>query len=309
MMRLTSAGKLGIGIASPSATLDVLGQIRVGSDASGADEGTGTCMWNAAGGDAGIAAYQQMFYTGNNGARVERMRITNGGNVGIGITNPSYKLVVSDGGAAGFEFDPTASTPLLQVYNRSTLAYSNLQVSAATIRFFTGATPAEAARIDGNKYLLVGYTASNGAYPLQVNGQIFATNATIATSDGRYKKDVREISGGLDLVAALRPVAFRWKSHPVHNFDLAGEQVGFIAQEVQAVLDKATFRDGIVKGNRVKVERGGKDRTGRVLEDGVDEEFFGLAEGKLIPLLVCAVKELKAIVDAQADRIAALEAK
>lgn len=237
------------------------------------------------------------------------MRLTSAGNLGIGINNPSYKLVVSDNGAASIEFDPTASTPLLQVYNRSTLAYSNLQVSAATIRFFAGATPAEAARIDGNRYLLVGYTSSNGAYPMQVNGQIFATNATIATSDGRYKQNVREITGGLDLVAALRPVAFRWKSHPVHNFDLAGEQVGFIAQEVQDVLDKATFRDGIVKGNRVRVERGGKDRTGRVLEDGVDEEFFGLAEGKLIPLLVAAVKELKAAVDAQGARIAALEAK
>lgn len=239
----------------------------------------------------------------------ERMRITKDGRVGIGISNPSYKLVVSDGGAAGIEFDPTAGTPLLQAYNRSTLAYASMQVSAATIRFHTGATPAEAARIDGNKYLLVGYTSSNGAYPLQVNGQIFATSATIATSDGRYKKAVREITGGLAIVTALRPVSFKWKDHPVHSFELDGDHVGFIAQEVRDALAGTSWRDGIVKSSRAKVERGGKDRAGREMVDGIDEEFLGIAEGKLIPLLVSAVKELRALVDAQADRIAALESK
>ena len=37
-------------------------------------------------------------------------------------------------------------------------------------------------RLEGSD-LLIGYTTDNGAYLLQVNSQIFATNATIATSD------------------------------------------------------------------------------------------------------------------------------
>lgn len=231
----------------------------------------------------------------------EKVRIVASGNVGIGISNPSYKLVVSDGGAAGFEFDPSSSTPLLQVYNRSTLAYGALQVSASVFRVFTGASPAEALRVDANKYLLVGYTSSNGAYPLQVNGQIFATNATIATSDARYKQNVSDIVGALDVVNALRPVSFRWKPHKVHNFDLDTEHIGFIAQEVGSVMDRTSYRGAVVKTGRAKLERGGRDIQGLVAAEGIDEEFLGLAEGKLIPLLVGAIKELTA-------RVAALEA-
>jgi hypothetical protein len=57
----------------------------------------------------------------------------------------------------------------------------------------------------------------------------------------------------------------------------------------------------VVKAGRAKLERGGRDVQGQVSADGVDEEFLGLAEGKLIPLLVGAIKELTA-------RVAALEA-
>ena len=220
------------------------------------------------------------------------------GNLGLGIANPSYKLVVSDGGQKGFEFAPTEATPLLQVYNRSTLAYESLQISAETIRFNTGASPGEGARLDENGYLLVGYTASNGAYRLQVNSQIFATNATVATSDARYKQNVRPITGALDIVSALRPVSFRWKKHPVHDFDLDSEQLGFIAQEVGTALDRAGFKDGIVKSNRVVATRGDRGVRGEELTRDVDEEFLGLAEGKIVPILAAAIKELKAEFDA-----------
>jgi len=51
------------------------------------------------------------------------------GNIGIGITNPTYKLVVSNGGANGLEIDPTnasgVQTAILS-YNRSTSAYTPL---------------------------------------------------------------------------------------------------------------------------------------------------------------------------------------
>jgi hypothetical protein len=220
------------------------------------------------------------------------------GNVGIGIANPSYKLVVSDGGQKGFEFAPAEATPLLQVVNRSTLAYEPLQISAKTIRFNTGTSPGEGARLDENGYLLVGYISSNGAHPLQVNGQIFATNATISTSDARYKQNIQPITGALGIVSALRPVSFRWKAHPVHDFDLGSLQLGFIAQEVNTALSGRSFAQGVVKSNRVVAHKGDRGVGGRPLDDEVDEEFLGLAEGKLLPILVAAIKELKAEFDA-----------
>lgn len=77
---------------------------------------------------------------------------------------------------------------------------------------FTGGGWNNRARFDANGYYLIGYTTSNGAYNLQVNSQIFATSSTIATSDGRYKENVKDITGALDLVCALQPKTFTWKT-------------------------------------------------------------------------------------------------
>jgi hypothetical protein len=55
-----------------------------------------------------------------------------GGNVGIGTNNPPYKTVISNGGAAGLEIDPTGLQIQggigLQAYNRSTSTYLPLQL-------------------------------------------------------------------------------------------------------------------------------------------------------------------------------------
>jgi len=76
---------------------------------------------------------------------------------------------------------------------------------------FTGGGWNNRARFDASGYFLIDYTTSNGAYKLQVNSQIFATSSTIATSDGRYKENVKDLEGALDLVCALKPKSFTWK--------------------------------------------------------------------------------------------------
>ena len=150
-------------------------------------------------------------------------------------------------------------------------------------KFITNNT--ERARIDSNGNLLVGYTASNGSYLLQVNSQIYATNATIATSDGRYKESVQPLQNALSLISTLNPVSFKWKHHDVHNFAVGETDVGFIAQEVKQSLENTAYVNQVVKANTC------------TLTDGTEEEFLGIAEGKMIPLLVKAIQELKAEVD------------
>jgi hypothetical protein len=51
-------------------------------------------------------------------------------------------------------------------------------------------------RINNAGKLLVGYTADNGAYKLQVNSQIFATSATVATSDESLQKKTLPLLDG-----------------------------------------------------------------------------------------------------------------
>jgi hypothetical protein len=127
-------------------------------------------------------------------------------------------------------------------------------------------------------YLLIGYASSNGAYPLQVNGQIFATSSTIATSDGRYKKDIVSLDGALDIVAALNPVQFNWKEHPVHKFNTDVPTIGFIAQEVAEVLKDKAYLTSVIK----KSECTWETETGETVEREVTRDVETQVEREVI---------------------------
>lgn len=178
-------------------------------------------------------------------------------------------------------------------------------------------TPTEAMRINNAQELLIGYTTDNGAYRLQVNSQIFATSATIATSDGRYKENIATLNGCIDLVKALRPVSFDWKPQQDitrinddgnevlvregHNFP-GGTQVGFIAQEVQTVLAGKPWLNSVIKQN---VRPAVISSDGNVLAP--EEEFLGIAEGNLISVLTSALKESIERIETLEAKVAALE--
>lgn len=172
-----------------------------------------------------------------------------------------------------------------------------------TMIFMTSASggATESFRINSSQEVLIGYTSDNGAYRLQVNGQIFAANPSIAPSDGRYKENVETLSGGIDIVKSLRPVSFNWKPQqditsineegeevilrPAHNFP-EGKTVGFIAQEVQSALDGNPWIDNLIKKNRREAV---VDKDGN--EIAPEEEFYGIADDNLIPILTSALKE------------------
>lgn len=166
---------------------------------------------------------------------------------------------------------------------------------AGILRFFTSTS--EAFRLNDTQQMLVGYTASNGGYKLQVNSQIFATNATIATSDGNYKTNVTPLNDALSLVCKLNPVSFKWKQHPVHNFDCETPTIGFIAQEVKETLKSTGYVDSIVKRNECVIEPEVVE-NGVIVKEAIKEEFLGLADATLVALLTKAIQELKAEFDA-----------
>lgn len=207
----------------------------------------------------------------------DNLVLTNTGRVGVGTTSPATKLQLNLTSGDGITFSDGTYTHLIDQRGNTLDIRSDQTGTNGDIRIFNNGAN-ERLRLDSNGYFLVGYTASQGAYKLQVNSQIFATSSTIATSDGRYKENVESITGGLDLIDSLRPVSFDWKSHPIHNFP-EGKTIGFIAQEVKESLADQNWIDNLVKLN-VNEETG--------------EEFYGIAEGNIIPLLVSAVKELRA---------------
>jgi uncharacterized protein YaiE (UPF0345 family) len=226
----------------------------------------------------------------------EKARVDASGNVGIGTSSPSDKLHV--------EGDIRVNNAIESASNL------NLEAENGALRFYTGSgSPSEVARFDSSGNLLVGYTSSNGAYKLQVNSQIFATSATIATSDGNYKENITPLDGALSLVSQLNPVQFDWKEHPVHEFDRNQPTIGFIAQEVQQVLAEQPYLNSIVKSNECVLEPEETDDEGNVIKEAVTEPFLGIAEGNMVALLTAAIKEQQATITELEARIAALEAK
>ena len=99
-------------------------------------------------------------------------------------------------------------------------------------------------------------------------------------SDARLQKNSAPLVGGLNLISHLQPVQFQWR--PVaerevgKGFDLpTGRQIGFIAQDVSKSLPEAVSTPS------------GKGAV------------MSIAESKLIPILVAAIKELKTANDQQ----------
>lgn len=88
-----------------------------------------------------------------------------------------------------------------------------------------------------------------------------------STSSRRFKKKIKNLKNGLDLVKSLRPVTFEWKNENGFN------DIGLIAEEVNEILPMVIAKND--KG-----------------------EISGLDYGRLTPILIQAVKELSAEINA-----------
>jgi hypothetical protein len=275
-------------------------------------------------------------YTGGS----ERLRIDTSGNCGIGTSSPTAKLNVSGivhvTGAGSFPSTGTGieivsstagGTNYVQAYNRTGATWQNLEISSAQTVFGTGGSermritsggelfvglsssgssgaigqfykPSDgnclSARVSNNSFApFAGYNAADSViFYVNASGSIFAVNTAItAISDARHKENIRDLDTGLQQILNLRPRRFDWREG---RGDGKKDVVGFIAQEVETVLP---------------------DVVGEWKEDlNKEESWKALATGNMIPTLVKAIQEqqamiteLKATVDAQAARIAALE--
>ena len=162
---------------------------------------------------------------------------------------------------------------------------------ANTFALSTGGS--EAFRASSTQELGIGYGATdNGAYKLQVNSQIFATNATIATSDIRFKENIQPLDKGLEIINKLKPVKFNFITTTENNFS-EFDEIGFIAQDVEGALSTELFAKAVVKK----------------LDEDKDNSALGLMTEKFIPILVKAIQEQNSLIKALEQRIINLENK
>ena len=252
----------------------------------------------------------------------EVARFDSAGNLGIGTTNPSSKLnVVGSISIAGRGTSFAQNFPDWQIYNTST---------GSSLAF--GDYTNERMRIDSSGNLLVGQTSASNSSRLNVTGpsgqniiismkrpgenvsylgsstpepfQVYdsgivqrfvvtsagscqnTTGSYGTISDVKVKENIVDATPKLDKVMQLQVKNFTLKTNPELK------QIGFIAQELQQVFPS------LIEESEDEDEKG--EKTGEVT--------LGVKTTVLIPILVKAIQELKATVDAQAARIAALEA-
>lgn len=139
----------------------------------------------------------------------------------------------------------------------------------------------------------LGIGTTSPSHLLHVAGVARSTQANFATSsDRRVKEDVRSINGGLEAIVRLNPVTFTYtQEYQAGNAALAGTKRGFIAQEVEAILPDLVTQAREAVGERTI------------------EDFRVLNNGDFVPLLVSAVKELKAANDNQVEIMETLRAE
>jgi len=211
-VRIDSSGNVGIGTSSPSTTLHAYSSgTRQGKfEASGSGE-SGITIANSDGSGELIMGGVEHFLlrnltqgkdlifqtTPSGGSVTERMRIDSSGNLMVGITS-----VVS---------------------NATTTIYKSNLDYGLFIRKGDGTTGST------NKY--IGFDISGGGTAGGSITNSSAGNAQFtATSDERLKENIKDVTGCLDKVMALKPSSYTLKQN---NLDVP---YGFIAQNVETVL-------------------------------------------------------------------------
>ena len=283
-MRITSAGKVGIGNSSPDAQ-----NLHVGGGAGGGSINGYTRLAIEASDyavttfKAPAANFSQIIFadpTSSNLGGINYFNssqstpnamtfLTGGGNERMRIDTNGAVLIntTSTFGLGGLFFVKNASGPIgsFSCQNSATALGFGNQSGTATynaIYFYTNA-----------------YGTNVGG--IAVNS---ASTSYNTTSDYRLKESILPMTGALARVSALKPVTYKWKPD-----DSDGE--GFIAHELAEVCPHA-----------VTGEKDAVDEKGDPKYQQVDVSF-------LVATLTAAIQELKAIVDAQAVEIAALKAK
>ena len=294
-MRINSSGNVSIGTAyeigsayvSLSLGSSKPGIIAIRKDATGdagyvyVNSSTGLFTVEAAG------ANPLLFSTNS----TERMRITSGGNVGIGIVPSAWQQFGFQVGNAGLACR-TALPSLMQlsanqywdgsnhryissnfasIYTQHLGGHSWEVASSGTAGNIISFTSVMTITNGGN--ILMGTTTDNGER-LYVSGSIRATGSITANSDARLKKNIERIENALEKVGQISGYTY----NTIYDED---RHAGVIAQEIDKVLPEI-----VNKGN-----------------DGL----MGVEYGNISALLIEAIKDLKKDNESLQARLTALE--
>jgi hypothetical protein len=209
------------------------------------------------------------------GTRDYRQTWLDNGNVGIGFTNPGYKLSVNG------------------------TFWSNLSMYAYAGGYAVGWLP-----WSDNTYNLGGGISSSRWKNGYFSNNVYTHDGGVHVSDVAEKTDVADAVLGLAFVNAVRPVTYKWiatESRPG-----ARTHHGFIAQEIAAVLGDDADNTALWCNAHQPAVTDDDAPEGSV---SVEESYTqSLRYTEFIPILTKAIQDLSTKLEAAESRIAALEA-
>ncbi len=161
-----------------------------------------------------------------------------------------------------------------QLQTRGTGDFAISTTEAADIVFKTTSTERMTILSGGN----VGIGTATPGYTLDVSGNLNYSGSLTNVSDKRFKKDIVKIENALSLISQIDGYHynFRVDEFPNQKFDTKA-QIGFIAQELREVLPQLVSQN--------------------------DSGYYSVNYIKVVPVLVMAMKEQQAIIEAQKKEI------
>ena len=167
---------------------------------------------------------------------------------------------------------------------------------------------------NGDNNIAIGYQAGRASSPsgaLEQSSNVvvlgnnsinnfYCADTSISSSDARDKTDIEDFTPGLSFIQALRPVTYRWDKRAwymdidnpdedILDIEPTGEHkreklhLGFIAQEMEAVEQAHGFAN---------------DKNDQLIVNlNEDDTAYGVKYERLVPVLVNAIKELKAEIE------------
>ena len=251
-MRISSVGYVGVGNITPAYTLDVTGTSNsTNSRTSTQFLGSGTSA-NAPSysfdGDTSVGMYRGgLNILAFSTSGIERMRISSGGNVGIGNSTPAYTLDVT--GTSNATNSRTSTQFLGSGTSANAPSYSfdgdtsvGMYRGGANILAFS-TTGTERMRITATGNVGIGTTTPSFSLQLASDsaGKPTSSTWTIA-SDERIKENIvlQNLEDSFNIISKLELKQFNYKSEKIPESENK-KYIGFIAQDVEKIIPECVY--------------------------------------------------------------------
>jgi hypothetical protein len=262
------------------------GAVTLGGTLGGANGGTGLTTFGAVGripyasSTTVLTTNSNLSYDGSR-LRVNQIAIGDTASSTSGLTN----LLSLSGEGAGFTLKSTYYAPILRSFsflinavgnagfwNNNTSSYSYFIENATNNMGIGTITPDQKLHVVGNgRFTAVGAGTFSNNLNITSDGTL-----TTATSDIKFKYNIRPLNYGLETLLQLKPVNFQW-------IEGEEEDLGFIAQDVAEIIPEA-------------------------VNTNWNSDLLFRYES-LIPILTKAIQEQQALIKALEQRIINLENK